>query len=488
MTGRERSRLEQRASWLSTVALALVLALGSAIPLEARGEDALRSRTRDGERLVTLVVRDTEVREVFEMLSRSEGLSIAMSDQIQAKVSISLFDVGLDEAVRSVAQAAGYGVDRRDGTYLIVEFDEIGQDNAAGATEVRSFKIQYTDTDKVREILEKHLSRYGEITSLAERRMVVVEDLPEFLERVAKILEEIDRRPQQVLLEAKVLEVALDKNDTLGIDWSRVTEIEGTDFTIGVRGFTTGTAPGLFFNLMNDNLDGALEALTDEGRVRALASPRLLTMENQEAEVLVGERLGFRVTTTINQVTTESVEFIDSGVILRFTPSVDRQGRVLLKIHPEVSTGTITDGIPSVTTTEVTTQLLAEDGERIFIGGLIRDSASEGRRGVPFFSRIPFLGMLFSRSEWTNRSTETIVIVRPTVRNPDRIDEVDQAQHRRMQQFEPVLDERRRAMEDDLDVVPWMPRILRDASEDEAFEQAEDAVEDELGVPAALQP
>ena len=158
-------------------------------------------------------------------------------------------------------------------------------------------------------------------------------------------------------------------------------------------------------------------------------------------------------------MTTESVEFIDSGVILRFTPSVDRNGRVLLKIHPEVSTGTITDGIPSVTTTEVTTQLLAEDGERIFIGGLIRDSKTESRRGIPMLSRIPFLGLLFSRSEWIDRSTETIVIVRATVQDPDRRSEADLERGRRLDEIEPALDERRHEMQDDLDFIPWLPAI-----------------------------
>lgn len=408
---------------------------------------------------ITLVVRDTEIREVFEMLSRTEGLSIALGDEISGKVSISLFDVTPQEAVYAIAQAAGYAVDRRQGTYLIVDFESVGQDSANGTTAVRSFKVQYSDVDNIRLILEKHLSRYGKITALPDRRLVVVEDLPEFLDRIDQILDEVDRQPQQVLLEAKVLEVTLTDNDTLGVDWSRVSSLNGSELNIGVRGLTSGTAPGLFFNLLSDNLEGAIEALTEQGRIRTLASPRLLAVDNQEAEVLVGERLGFRVTTTINQVTTESVEFIDSGVILRFTPSVDRQGRILLKIHPEVSTGSISGGIPSVKTTEVTTQLLTENGQRIFIGGLIRDSASESRRGIPFLSRIPFLGLLFSRSEWINRSTETIVIVRATLRNPGSAAPQDLKQNDRLQQFEPELDASRAAMENDLDLEPWNPQI-----------------------------
>ena len=432
-----------------------LLVLGAGLPAQVQGApgDDRVEITREGDEGITLIVRDAEVREVFEMLSRTENVGIALSDQIEGRVSISLFDVEVEEAIAAVAHAAGYGVDRRGGAFVIIEFDDVGQDVAGGATKVRSFKIQYSDPDKVREILEKHLSRHGQITALEMRRMVVVEDLPQFLDRIARILEEIDRQPRQILLEAKVLEIQLNKDDTLGVDWSRITSLNGAEINVGVRGLTSATAPGLFFNLMSDNLEGTIEALTEEGRVRALATPRLLTMENEEAEVLVGSRLGYRVTTTINQVTTESVEFIESGVILRFTPSVDRQGRVLLEIHPEVSTGVIADGVPNQTTTEVTTQLLAENGERIFIGGLIRDNASEARRGVPLLSKIPVLGLLFARNVWSYQSTETVVIVKPTVQPTAGPLAVDPGM-RQLDRYEPVLDRHRGDVENNLDQ-PW---------------------------------
>ena len=103
------------------------------------------------------------------------------------------------------------------------------------------------------------------------------------------------------------------------------------------------------------------------GRVRTLSTPKLLALEHEEAEVIIGDRIGYRVTTTINQVTTESIEFLESGIILNVQPYVDRNGRIMMDIHPEVSTGTITnDGMPNQTTTEVTTQLLADDGQTIF--------------------------------------------------------------------------------------------------------------------------
>ena len=130
---------------------------------------------------------------------------------------------------------------------------------------------------------------------------------------------------------------------------------------------------------------------------------------------MIGDRVGYKVTTTINQVTTESIQFLETGVILKVTPSVDQQGRVMLRIHPEVSSASIAAGIPSKKSTEVTTQLLCEDGQSIFIGGLIKNTSGTRRTGVPLLGDLPGIGRLFSSSEETGSMTETVVVITPHV-------------------------------------------------------------------------
>jgi type II secretory pathway component GspD/PulD (secretin) len=130
---------------------------------------------------------------------------------------------------------------------------------------------------------------------------------------------------------------------------------------------------------------------------------------------VIGERVGYKVTTTINQVTTESIQFLETGVILKVVPSVDQRGRVLLAIHPEVSSASVSAGIPSKKSTEVTTQLLCEDGQSVFVGGLIKRTSSKRRTGVPVLGEIPGVGNLFSASEEIGSNTETVVIITPRV-------------------------------------------------------------------------
>ena len=150
--------------------------------------------------------------------------------------------------------------------------------------------------------------------------------------------------------------------------------------------------------------------------MRTLSSPNLVALDNTEASVIIGDRQGYKVTTTINQVTTESIEFLESGVILNVLPRIDEAGNVLMQIHPEVSTGAISaDGIPSQKTTEVTTEILTGDGQTVFIGGLIKNNITDGNESVPFLGAIPLLGSLFSSESYASNNTETIVLITPYV-------------------------------------------------------------------------
>ena len=175
--------------------------------------------------------------------------------------------------------------------------------------------------------------------------------------------------------------------------------------------------------MLNPNVDVVLSALSQKDRVRTLSTPKLLALEHQEAEVIVGNRQGYKEVTSNVNGNTESIKFLDSGVILKVTPFVDRSGKIMMQIHPEVSSSALSDGgIPSLQTTEVTTQLLADDGQTVFIGGLIQNNASNSRKGVPILSDIPVLGYAFRNQNDSVNNTETVVMITPRIVKPKQID------------------------------------------------------------------
>jgi type II secretory pathway component GspD/PulD (secretin) len=161
-----------------------------------------------------------------------------------------------------------------------------------------------------------------------------------------------------------------------------------------------------------------LSALKERGRLRTISTPKLLAMEGVEAETIVGTEIGYQVTTTINQVTSESIEFLETGIILRVIANVDRSGRIMLEIHPEVSTGVVSDdGIPSKSTTQVTTNMLVPNGKTVFLSGLIQHQVNNTREGVPILGDLSVIGGLFSNRAESVTSTEIVVLITPTVVN-----------------------------------------------------------------------
>ncbi len=370
---------------------------------------------------ISLSFRDIPIVEAFEMLSKKEQVNIVIEKGVSGNVSLNLYDVTLGEAITAMAEAGGYGIAHRHGGYVILSQKPDESITKKPETILRSFELQYAAPDKVKEILSQYMTDIGKATALPERKIIIVEDTAESLSRLEGILAKLDKQPHQILIEAKILEITLFDGEKFGLDWSKlfkgwVGDTNNTNISLGTSGLINATS-GFLFNLTSSEISVGLNALKERGRVMALSTPKLLTIENQEASVIIGDRQGYKVTTTIDQVTTESIQFLESGVILRVTPSVDAKGRILMSIHPEVSTGTISGGIPSQTTTEVISELFTNDGQPIFIGGLIRNSTEYTRNGIPLLSDIPLLGNLFANIDEKTISTETIVLITPHIVN-----------------------------------------------------------------------
>ncbi len=405
---------------LTALCCALWLALPARPVVAETGLDQPPRVDVFGERL-DISFREVEIAEAVELLSRRGKRNIILSDGIKGTITVNLFNVTVEEAVRIIAEGAGHAVEFRDRTFFIIRRDDVGKFSQGGIMEVKAFGIQYSDVNVVSNIVKEQLSKFGNVTVLPGRGMLVVRDRPDFMRAIEHVIRAVDREPQQILIEARILEITLDDTQAVGVDWAKAVTSGKTVFNdagagqVLTQNFATTVGPGLFFNFFTPELGVLLSALETKGRLRTLSTPTLLAVENQESNVIIGDRLGYQVTTTINNVTTESVEFLDSGVILRVTPSVDRDDRVLLKVHPQVSTGVIAAGIPSLSTTEVTTTLLIPDGQTTFIGGLIRQNISENRDGVPYLSDIPLIGGLFGAEEKTNLRTETVVLITPYI-------------------------------------------------------------------------
>ena len=167
---------------------------------------------------VTISVRDAAIGEVIDMIARQQRVNVLVPAKLSGNISLKLYDVPVEKALAAVANAGGFALEKRGDNYFIVAHDEVGSYANGNLTELRWFELNYVDGEKVKEMVESYLSRYGKVSFIANRNLLVVEDRPEFLRRVESLLKAIDKRPRQVMIEAKILEVTLNDDENFGID------------------------------------------------------------------------------------------------------------------------------------------------------------------------------------------------------------------------------------------------------------------------------
>ena len=172
---------------------------------------------------------------------------------------------------------------------------------------------------------------------------------------------------------------------------------------------------GIKFGFVDDNITGFIKALETTGETDILASPRLLVLNKQRAELQLGDRLGFRTLTQNQTSTIQKVEFMNVGTQLFIRPFISSDGMVRMEIHPERSEGEIIDDIPQTRTSQLTTNVMVPDGSTIVIGGLMETIDSSQTRGIPGLSRLPWLGALFRDRAKQSSKKELIVLLTPRI-------------------------------------------------------------------------
>jgi len=380
---------------------------------------------RDG--LISLNFLNVNIRKALSALAMKTGINIAASSEVTGNVSVNLHRAGLNQAIEALSMAGGFVCQKRRDLYYVYKPKE-APDPQVRRLEMRLFKLKYAEADKVQEVLDAlpglRLVKVHEPT-----KTLIVEDTPENIRKIEVILEYWDAKPRQVMIEAKLLEVALTEDMAMGVNWSTILG----DFRLGTGGFTTAAMPtaegvspvpatgsGVFVNLItgagqSGELKIALDALQTKTSVETLSTPRILAIHGKPAKVQVGGKQGYKVSVVAEGVVSEDIRFIDTGTILDITPYIDDEGNVLLNVTPSINSARIEEGIPVVNTTVVTTWLLAKHGETALIGGLIQDAKTKSREMVPCLGNIPGLGLLFGRTAKGIGKSELVVLITPTV-------------------------------------------------------------------------
>jgi len=270
---------------------------------------------------------------------------------------------------------------------------------------------------------------------------IIVLATPEDYRLIAETIQMIDILPRQVVIEGLIAQITLNDNLSFGLSWSLKTDVNFSlkpftrDFDLSGEAGQNAPAPdatGLSsrgFSFVATDAAGIvrarLEALASESRAKVLAAPHILVSDNREARIQVGQQVPLVTSETNVTGTTNiqrTIQYRDIGIILKVKPQVNDSGLISLEISQEVSSLAavpvdLGDGTtsPTLNKTEATTSLVAQDGQTIIIGGLIRNDTTDGKTGIPFLSKIPYLGWLFGSTTKVDQRTELVILLTPRV-------------------------------------------------------------------------
>ena len=366
-------------------------------------------------------------------------------------------------------------VDEDSGTVMVVDTPEkLREMEAALATleqggMIQVIDLKYAKAKDVEEQLKGQLevNKLGFVRADERSNQLIVKTLPERMKEIEQLIAALDRKTRQVLIDAKIVKVTYTNGKDAGVDWDQVfTNLTfhgidqlGVDNLGNFRNTTVGTAPtevpavtkiripeinfggsgsdsaklgNLVFGTVARDGYELFRYLETVGETKIISNPRLMVTENQQAKILVGTKEAYVTSTTTTGQTTattaEEVEFIDVGIQLAVTPSINQDGYVTMKIKPEVSSVIRTlitpskSAIPIVDTSSAETNMMVADGATVVLGGLRKDEKKLSNTQLPYLGRVPLLGtLLFKDTDRNSTLSELVVFITPHIVEGDKM-------------------------------------------------------------------
>ena len=264
---------------------------------------------------------------------------------------------------------------------------------------------------------------------------LVISAPPDIMRSLQAVIKKLDIRRAQVLVEAIIAEVSSTKGAELGVQWASSASTAGSNVTAGgislsgtdskaINSFNLGSLQqGLSIgHFTKGTIRGLLRALASDVKTNVLSTPNLVTLDNEEAEIIVGENVPFITGQFTNNTTTpdnpfQTIERHDVGIVLKVKPQINEGDAVKLDITQEVSSVQNDTSGTSLTTNKrsIKTSVLVDDKQIIVLGGLIKDDLQETVQKVPLLGDIPLLGMLFRNTATDLVKTNLMVFLRPEI-------------------------------------------------------------------------
>jgi len=503
-----------------------------------------------------------DMRDVLTAYALQSDRSVVLGPEVGGEVRLSLRDVPWDEALDVILQPYGYTYREVGDTIVVNQMEQQAVVQSVEPMVSKVFILRYLDAFGVKEMIESQLSPRGSLSTLTARgqkgweygaegmgasdsgkrerleeteeereaarlrsRTLVVTDIPSVVDRVETLLNQVDVKPLQVLIEARFIEVNTGVLRDIGVEFgtgkngARASEVQAVNMTQAGRLFGVGVQqngfeadPAAFrpestelnntypfdagLSLLFQKLDPLqfevlLHLLEEEASLNVLSSPRILMLNNQEATIMVGTKypiIKTEISGESGSISTSIDYWQDIGIQLNVVPQICENNNIRMVIHPAVTSqiGTASgrtmsgDSVipftdyPILSTRETETQIIVKNGETLAIGGLLKNEEQETLFKVPFLGDIPLIGRLFRRKTTNVKQLDLVIFLTAT--------RLSDEENILMAEDEKIAADKERRAEIDTelqaDVAPQMSADLRALIDFEKFRESGDEMAD----------
>ncbi len=432
---------------------------------------------------VTLDFKDADIRNVLKIIAIKAGVNIVATPEVIGNVSIKLVDVPWEKALDVILKTNNFGYEwTSDKVIMVATLEKLtlqrkaqveATENEPQVTEV--FVLNFSKAENIKTTLDKLISAKGKIVLENRSNAIIITDTKSNLLRIAEIIKRLDKMTAQVMIEAKIIETTLGNTEKLGIDWQTQISAAGAkrpttfpfkkwgsdkdmypvpeystdvDADTGIVTITSefpfgqdpylsserpigfgsfpmaGSTEFKFGTLDLSAFTAVLEMLSSRSDTKIISNPRITTLNNQEARILVGTKVPIPTydysKDTGNPIRTGYVNQ-EIGITLIVTPNVNEQNYITLRINPKVEEilRYLNDEVPIISSRSADTTVMIKDGRTLVIGGLISENKSKTKTGVPILGSLPILDKIFGKKTDIASKTELIIFITPHIIQED---------------------------------------------------------------------
>jgi type IV pilus assembly protein PilQ len=389
---------------------------------------------------------ETDIKNVFRILKSVSDKNFAIDRDVEGKVTLSLQDpVPWDQILDLVLRMNGLGKKMegnviRIATTATLAREESERQEAIAARQksedqkkaleplfTEYIPVNYSDA---KADIEPHVSQIltpdrGKISVDTRTNMLIITDTQAKIDQANELIYRLDKVTPQIMIEAKVVEVTKEFSRSFGVNWNLSNDSDVIsdfvdDFSVSVNG--AGSNVGVsgdfsFFGLFGSSvsaLNAQLEASEEQGDVRIVSSPRILTLDNKKAMIKQGQEYAYLERDDSGG---SSVAYKDIDLLLEVTPHVTPDNRISMTVRLTKNdvASISSDGVPTLATNEAETELLVNNNDTVVIGGVVKTTQSHDVDGVPFLAGIPGLGYLFGSKAEVDDRNELLIFLTPSI-------------------------------------------------------------------------